>query len=145
MLLIKKILKEWKLVSLEQLPQVVLEIRNILCIPSVILLEGEVGAGKTTLVKNFAQDGVLQSPSYSIFLETPSILHADFYRITNPEEILYLEIPEYIKGKKFLFIEWGKKFYQYLKREIPTHLQFYLIEIVGNGQENQRDIFLYQC
>lgn len=82
------------------------------------LFEGEVGAGKTTLIKAFcAQLGVLghvNSPTFSLVHEYATIAgetvyHFDFYRIHQEEEALAMDLLAYLESGSYCFIEWPTK------------------------------------
>jgi tRNA threonylcarbamoyladenosine biosynthesis protein TsaE len=88
-------------------------IQNSIPYPT-ILLEGEMGAGKTTFVRQFIQTlepGTrVNSPSYNLFHEykvkDSSIFHFDLYRIKESEELVNLGFEE-IWGKRGIsFVEW---------------------------------------
>ena len=103
----------------------------------MIILEGDLGAGKTTFTQNFIGDAETLSPTYSILSETKTVLHADLYRIEKNEEILQLELPVYLEDKQYFFVEWGMKFARRLLRELPENFTPYVLEIVIN--EGQSD------
>jgi tRNA threonylcarbamoyladenosine biosynthesis protein TsaE len=76
---------------------------------------GEMGAGKTTLIKQICEKlGVtsdMTSPSFGIINEyktnkNDTIFHFDFYRIKNESEALDLGIYEYLDSGKYCFLEW---------------------------------------
>jgi len=80
----------------------------------VFLFEGEMGAGKTTLIKSlcFAL-GVKEtanSPTYSIVNEyvypEGKIYHFDFFRIKSQEEAFDIGFEEYLSSGEYCFIEW---------------------------------------
>ena len=81
----------------------------------ILFLNGPIGAGKTTLIKNlcsqFGVKEVVSSPTFSILNEynynDEKIFHFDFYRINNFKEILDIGIYDYIDSKSICFIEWG--------------------------------------
>jgi ATPase, YjeE family len=85
---------------------------------SVWLIEGSMGAGKTTLVKEIAQHmGVSEtvvSPTFSLVNEYSSstgkpIFHFDFYRIKNETEAYDIGTDEYFDSGNTCFIEWFEK------------------------------------
>src|SRR5689334_2608661 len=85
---------------------------------SIWLFFGDLGAGKTTLIKEIClQLGVnapvLSSPTFSIINEYPSrtgtIYHFDFYRMKTETEILDLGIEEYFDSGNFCFVEWPER------------------------------------
>ena len=83
----------------------------------VWLLEGDLGAGKTTLVKAIGNvmgvEDIINSPSFSLVNEYKSkegiIYHLDFYRIKNEIEALDIGVEEYIYSGNYCFIEWPSK------------------------------------
>ncbi len=84
----------------------------------VILLDGPLGAGKTTLTQSIAQgDGIssdcyVTSPTYSLAHEYPGrlpIYHLDLYRLNTEEEIEELGFLEYIYGHGATIIEWPER------------------------------------
>ena len=84
--------------------------------PSKILLfYGEMGSGKTTLIKELAKqlgvEDVTSSPTFSLVNEYHSrngeiLYHFDFYRIEDEEEAYDMGIEEYLDSKAWCFIEW---------------------------------------
>ncbi len=128
----KKLIREWKKVYKSDLSYIVYELKDLTKIPAMIILEGDLGAGKTTFTQSFIGEKETFSPTYSIISEYKNILHADFYRIEKNEEILQLEIPVYLEDKQYFFVEWGLKFFSRLMRELPENYSAYLIEISIN-------------
>ncbi len=91
----------------------------------VVFLDGDLGTGKTTLVKEiiFAL-GVkekVKSPTFTIIepyeLNNENIYHVDLYRIIDPNELEIIGLREYLnESKAIIFIEWPEKSYGYLKK-----------------------------
>ena len=91
----------------------------------VVFLDGDLGTGKTTLVKEiiFAL-GVkekVKSPTFTIIepyeLNNENIYHVDLYRIIDPTELEIIGLGEYLnESKAIIFIEWPEKSYGYLKK-----------------------------
>lgn len=128
----KKLIREWKKVFKSDLSYIVYELKDHTKVPCMIILEGELGSGKTTFTQAFlGEEGVL-SPTYSILSEAKLVLHADLYRIEKNEEILQLELPMYLEDKQYFFVEWGMKFARRLVRELPENFSHYLLEISIN-------------
>jgi tRNA threonylcarbamoyladenosine biosynthesis protein TsaE len=84
----------------------------------VVVFAGEMGAGKTTLIKQICKQlGVEEattSPTFSIVNEyltnnNQSIYHFDFYRIDDETEVFDLGYEDYFYGGAFCFIEWPEK------------------------------------
>lgn len=84
----------------------------------VILLEGELGAGKTTFVQGFAKalgyDGPVRSPTFTLMnvyqvkhSKITRLIHVDLYRVKNVSELQALALEEYIQDSTSLvLIEW---------------------------------------
>lgn len=90
---------------------------------SIWVFQGNMGAGKTTLIKEVArQMGVVDrvsSPSFSIINEYSdakgrSFYHFDFYRVEYPEEALDLGVEEYFYSGNYCWIEWAEKISSYI-------------------------------
>ena len=80
----------------------------------IILLKGDLGAGKTTLVKAIAKqlgsNEEVSSPTFGIVNEisvaNASAFHLDLYRIENSEELQEFGFEEYLHSGGYCFIEW---------------------------------------
>ena len=91
----------------------------------VVFLDGDLGTGKTTLVKEiiFAL-GVkekVKSPTFTIIepyeFNNENIYHVDLYRIIDPSELEIIGLREYLnESNAIIFIEWPEKSYGYLKK-----------------------------
>lgn len=145
----KKLIREWKKVYRSDLAYIVYEMKDLATTPAMIILEGVLGAGKTTFTQLFMGEKEILSPSYSILSEGRNLLHADFYRIEKNEEILQLELSSYLEDKQYFFVEWGMKFSRRLSRELPENYSSYLLEITiqAGGEDNpegsSRNFFFY--
>ena len=81
--------------------------------PCIIYLQGDLGVGKTTLAQFFIQyfgfDKV-KSPTYTLVEsyqdDKVDIHHFDCYRLTDPEELEYIGIRDYLKSNSLQLIEW---------------------------------------
>lgn len=133
----KKPVREWKKVYKSDLPYIVYEMKDLTKAPAMIILEGDLGAGKTTFTQTFVGDGEILSPTYSILSETKSVLHADLYRIEKNEEILTLELSGYLESKQYFFVEWGMKFAKRLLRELPENYTPFILEIMVNETQTE--------
>lgn len=88
------------------------------------LFYGEMGAGKTTLIKTIARQlgvtEVMSSPTFSIVNEYTAgpdrIYHVDLYRLNNEREISDAGIEEYFYSGGYCMVEWPEK----LGRLVPT-------------------------
>jgi len=90
-----------------------------------LLFYGDMGVGKTTLIKELAKklgvQDTLSSPTYSIvneyLLDSDKLYHFDFYRIKNEEEAMDLGIEEYFETNHWKLIEWPEKISNLLPEE----------------------------
>lgn len=90
---------------------------------NIILLRGDLGAGKTTFVKHFmsylgGEIADVDSPTFSIVNTYDStnkpIHHFDLYRLSSAEEIEEIGFMEYIDSGNLCFIEWPQKIAEFL-------------------------------
>jgi tRNA threonylcarbamoyladenosine biosynthesis protein TsaE len=96
---------------------------GLLTPPKIVLLRGDLGAGKTTLVKGIAagfgaaaEDDVT-SPTFTLVHEYrgpgASLYHIDLYRVDTPRQLETLGIDDLVSDKSVLLIEWGEKFLRF--------------------------------
>jgi len=87
------------------------------CFTKTILFYGDMGVGKTTLiralVKALGSNDEVTSPTFSLVneyeVENDKIYHFDFYRIENEVEVLDIGIEDYFYSGHWCFIEWPDK------------------------------------
>ena len=83
----------------------------------IIYLDGELGAGKTTLVrgilKGMGYKGIVPSPTYTLLelyeVGNYSVAHFDLYRLQNPRELEEIGMRDYLDGSTILLIEWPER------------------------------------
>jgi len=106
---------------------------------NIWLLEGQMGAGKTTLVQYLAAclgvEDEVTSPTFSIIQEYldhqgASIYHFDFYRLQSAKEAHAIGCEEYFDSGALCFIEWASQVSEIIP---PEHVVVH-IEMQQNGQ-----------
>jgi tRNA threonylcarbamoyladenosine biosynthesis protein TsaE len=106
---------------LDEIPEVAQLLSEILPLSRVVAFEGELGAGKTTLIAEICRclqvkDSV-GSPTFSIINEYEGVLaekplriyHIDLYRLADEEEARHAGIEDCIYGDGISFVEWPSK------------------------------------
>ena len=95
------------------------EIARALPRPTVVLLIGDLGAGKTTLAKGIvkglgaAAPEDVNSPTYTLiheYGEEDKVYHIDLYRLERASEVLALGLDELLASDAILLVEWGERF-----------------------------------
>src|SRR5579863_7555253 len=84
---------------------------------AVVLLIGNLGAGKTTLAKGIvaglgaAKPEDVSSPTFTLIHEySPRVYHIDLYRLDRPEQVATLGLDEIFDRDAVVLIEWGERF-----------------------------------
>jgi len=103
--------------TLDQLPEIAKEVIHN-AKHKVVLFDGEMGVGKTTLIKEIVKQlGVsdnVSSPTFSLVNEYHTktgekVYHFDFYRIDDEEEAMDMGIEEYFYSNSWCLVEWPNK------------------------------------
>jgi len=131
--------------SPDELPSIANEIISSAANSRIFLFYGDMGAGKTTLIKALCEQlGVTEpatSPTFSIVNEyvgrDNKIYHFDFYRLKNETEALDMGYEEYFYSDAYCFIEWPEK----IPNLLPLH--YNKIEITVQP-DNSRSISVKQ-
>lgn len=101
----------------------------------VVLLDGDMGAGKTVFTKGIARGlGVtseITSPTYAYMNDYDGVLyHYDFYRLTSGEQALALGLNDYFDAGGVCVIEWGEN----VASILPANVKRVKIEIIGDNR-----------
>lgn len=124
-------LEQWQDVVNEILPQLK---------HNILLLKGNLGAGKTTftqiLLKNLGSQDEVNSPTYSIVNEYSSpkgkVFHFDLYRLKNIGEVYDIGIEEYLDNSFLCIIEWPEVYEEELEG-----LGYHTMKIDNNGETRE--------
>jgi tRNA threonylcarbamoyladenosine biosynthesis protein TsaE len=107
---------------------------ELLTPPKLVLLRGDLGAGKTTLVKGIAAafeaaaEEDVTSPTFTLVHEyrgpQANLYHIDLYRLDTPRELETLGLDDLRSENSILLIEWGEKFPRLLReRDVEIALE----------------------
>jgi tRNA threonylcarbamoyladenosine biosynthesis protein TsaE len=106
---------------------------------AVVLLIGNLGAGKTTLAKGIvnglgaAQPDEVSSPTFTLIHEySPSVYHIDLYRLDREEQVATLGLDEIFDRTAVVLIEWGERFERLMPEE---RIEIRLKTIEENSRE----------
>ena len=121
----KELLREITTHSAEETIAFGRTLKELLTPPKLVLLRGDLGAGKTTLVKGIAAafeaatEEDVTSPTFTLVHEyrgpQANLYHIDLYRIDTPRELETLALDDLRSDNSILLIEWGEKFPRLLK------------------------------
>lgn len=107
---------------------------ELLAPPKLVLLRGDLGAGKTTLVKGIAEafsaarEHEVTSPTFTLVHEyrgpKATLYHIDLYRVETPRELETLGLEDLMAEDSILLIEWGEKFSRFQReRDVEFFLE----------------------
>jgi tRNA threonylcarbamoyladenosine biosynthesis protein TsaE len=98
------------------------QLANKITAPCIIYLHGDLGAGKTTLVRGILRglgySGKVKSPTYTLVetyhVNNQTIYHFDLYRLNDPEELEDIGFRDYLSHNPIMLIEWPEKAMSFL-------------------------------
>src|SRR5436190_4486462 len=110
------------------------ELAASLAPPKLVLLRGDLGAGKTTLVKGIAEgfeaasEEDVTSPTFTLIHEyrgpAATLYHIDLYRVDTQRELETLGLDDLMGDNSVLLIEWGEKFARFEReRDVEIALE----------------------
>ena len=122
--------------QLEEIPSAAKQILDIVGIGRILLLKGDLGAGKTTLtqqiVLTLGHKGSTSSPTYSLVNEYEGtdgpIYHMDLYRLNDLDEAYDIGIEDYLYSGNYCFIEWPELIMDMLEGEPYVQLNIEQME-----------------
>ena len=102
--------------------------------PKIVVLRGDLGAGKTTLVKGIAEgfqaakEEDVTSPTFTLIHEyrgpAVNVYHIDLYRIDTQRELETLALDDLMNDNSVLLIEWGEKFTRFQReRDVEISIE----------------------
>jgi tRNA threonylcarbamoyladenosine biosynthesis protein TsaE len=111
------------------------ELAPLLVPPKIVMLRGDLGAGKTTLVKGIAEgfqaasEEDVTSPTFTLVHEyrgpSATLYHIDLYRVDTPRELETLGLDDLMGDNSILLIEWGDKFARFEReRDVEIALEW---------------------
>ncbi len=130
----QEVLREIKTYSAEETIAFGRTLTALLAPPKVVLLRGDLGAGKTTLVKGIASafeaaaEEDVTSPTFTLVHEyrgpRTHLYHIDLYRIDTQRELDTLALDDLRSDDSILLIEWGEKFSRFVhERDVEIVLE----------------------
>lgn len=147
-----------KILKFDEINKIAEKLANYVKEGDMVALIGDLGTGKTTFTKKFAEAlGVkenLKSPTFNYVLEYFSgrlpLYHFDVYRLGEPEEIYEVGYEDYLNGDGVILVEWA----DIIKSELPKeYIEIVLeydgdetrkvsIEYIGN-KEKEKEMLKY--
>ena len=138
--------RQYRTSSASETIEVGRQIARKLAAPSIVVLTGDLGSGKTTLVKGIAEgfhaaeEEDVTSPTFTLIHEyrgrSVNLFHIDLYRIDTDRELLTLGLDDLIEVGSILLVEWGEKFERF-RRERDVEIT------IRHMGETEREISVF--
>jgi tRNA threonylcarbamoyladenosine biosynthesis protein TsaE len=127
-------IREFNTKSAEETIALGRELASKLAPPKLVVLRGDLGAGKTTLVKGIAEgfhaasEEDVTSPTFTLIHEyrgpSATVYHIDLYRVDTQRELETLGLDDLMNEDSILLIEWGEKFARFEReRDVDIALE----------------------
>lgn len=105
----------------------------------IVFLQGQLGAGKTTLVRGifnaWHHKGFIKSPTYQLIecytLPLFQVVHVDLYRLATSEEYEHIGLSDYLTENSILLVEWPEK----AESQLPLPTLSCHIQIINGDRE----------
>jgi len=130
--------------SAEETRRIAGKVAGILSAPALILLIGELGAGKTTFVQGLGDALEVKervtSPAFLLMKEyqgTKTLRHIDLYRLEKASDVAQVGIHEDIPENGFVAVEWGERF------DLGINLPTLIVEFQVNEATEHRELNFY--
>ena len=123
--------------SLSETAELAAKIQKLIGVPFLMTLQGDLGAGKTELVRDIlGHYGItsVKSPTFTIVREYEAgfkVYHIDAYRLGSGDELLSIGFDEFLSEDALIFIEWADLVEDALPAERLS------VSIEGNGEESR--------
>jgi len=135
---------EIKLNSLEDMGKFGIRLGKVLRSGDILCLNGDLGAGKTTMTKSIGLglevEEYITSPTFALINEYKGripVYHFDVYRLENIEELDDLGFDDYFYGEGVSIIEWAEKIEKMLPKDRI------IIDIKKGNTENERILYIH--
>lgn len=116
---------------------------GVMLVPGdVVCLEGELGSGKTVMVRGILRgrgfEGAVPSPTFTLMRSYPDqqVCHVDAFRLDDADEMLEAGIEEYLDGEWICAVEWAEK----VRAAIPE--EALEVRLAFRDEDNERSITL---